>query len=232
MKPGNIRGKRALTRHLRAGRPPQAEVATNVMTSKPFKLSKLPYEEGALEPTISGRTMSFHHGKHHKAYVDKLNELVTGTKYAQMELTAVVKATFNSSSAQEVFNNAAQAWNHNFFWTCLAPNSVAPKGGLRDAIDRDLGGLDKFKEDFAKQGAAQFGSGWVWLVSDKGKLRIEKTPDAVTPMAEGMTCLLTIDVWEHAYYLDYQNRRPDFLKAVINNLLNWDFATRNFEGTG
>ena len=204
----------------------------NVLTSKPFKLAALPYDEGALEPTISARTMSFHHGKHHRAYVDKLNELVTGTKYAQMKLGDIVKATFKSSTEQQLFDNAAQAWNHGFFWTCLTPNSVAPMGGLKEAIECDLGGLDKFKEDFAKQGAAQFGSGWVWLVADKGKLRIEKTPDAVTPMAEGMKCLLTIDVWERAYYLDYQNRRADFLKAVINKLLNWDFAAQNFERTG
>ena len=204
----------------------------NVTKSKPFKLAALPYDECALEPTISGRTLSFHHGKHHKAYVDKLNELITGTKYAEMKLGDIVKATFKDASKQELFNSAAQAWNHSFFWTCLTPNRFAPTGGLKHAIERDLGGLDKFKEDFAKQGAAQFGSGWVWLVADKGKLKIEKTSDAVTPMADGVTCLLTIDVWEHAYYLDYQNRRPDFLTAVIDKLLNWDFATQNFERTG
>ena len=202
------------------------------MTSKSFKLAALPYDEGALEPTISGRTMSFHYGKHHKAYVDKLNDLVTGTKYAEMKLGDIVKATFKDSSKQELFHNAAQAWNHGFFWTCLTPNGFAPTGGLKTAIERDFGGLDKFKEDFAKQVAAQFGSGWVWLVADKGKLKIEKTPDAFTPMAEGTKCLLTIDVWEHAYYLDYQNRRPDFLRAVTDKLLNWDFAAQNFERTG
>ena len=205
----------------------------DVMTkSKPFALAPLPYDEAALAPTISAKTMSFHYGKHHKAYVDKLNELVKGTGYADMKLPDVVQATFKDPSKQAIFNNAAQAWNHAFFWACLTPRGGAPEGGLMSALERDLGGYERFKDEFAKQGAAQFGSGWVWLVADKGKLKIEKTPDAVTPMAQGKTCLLTIDVWEHAYYLDYQNRRPDFLKAVIGNLLNWDFAAQNFERAG
>jgi Fe-Mn family superoxide dismutase len=205
----------------------------NVMIkSTPFTLAALPYDEAALAPTISGRTISVHYGKHHKAYVDKLNELVTGTEYADMQLADIVKATFKDSAKQEIFHNAGQAWNHGFFWTCLTPNRGAPSGGLKSAIERDLGGLAKFKDDFAEQGIAQFGSGWVWLVADKGKLKIEKTADAITPMAEGKTCLLAIDVWEHAYYLDYQNRRPDFLIAVIDKLLNWDFAVQNFERAG
>ncbi len=194
----------------------------NVMTkTNPFELSALPYDENALEPVISAQTMRFHHGKHHKAYVDKLNELVKGTEFARMQLEDVVKATFRASdhTKQKIFNNAAQDWNHTFFWACTA-------------IERDLGGLDAFKRKFAEEGVEQFGSGWVWLVSDHGKLKIDKTPDAVTPMAEGLDCLLTIDVWEHAYYLDYQHRRPDFLKAVIDKLLNWDFAAQNFERAG
>jgi Fe-Mn family superoxide dismutase len=203
-----------------------------MMKTKPFDLAPLPYDEGALAPTISSKTMSFHYGKHHKAYVDKLNELVLGTPLADMKLEDVVKTTFGDSSKQEIFNNAAQAWNHTFFWACLTPHGGKPSGALMQAIDRDLGGYETFKQDFAKQGVAQFGSGWVWLIADQGKLAIEKTPDAVTPMAEGKKCLLTIDVWEHAYYLDYQNRRPDFLKAVIDNLLNWDFAAQNFQRTG
>ena len=203
-----------------------------MMKSKPFTLGALPYDEDALAPTISGRTMSFHYGKHHKAYVDKLNELVTGTEYADMKLEDIVKSTFKDSSKQEISHNAAQAWNHTFFWTSLTPNGGAPAGELKNAIERDLHGLNAFKVEFAKQGVAQFGSGWVWLVADNGKLKIEKTPDAVTPMAEGKKCLLAIDVWEHAYYLDYQNRRPDFLKAVIDKLLNWDFAVQNFERAG
>jgi Fe-Mn family superoxide dismutase len=173
--------------------------------------------------------MSFHYGKHHKAYVDKLNELVVGTEYAEMKLEDVVRTTFGNPSKQEIFNNAGQAWNHTFFWTCLSPRGGKPAGDMMRAIERDLGGYEAFKEKFAKEGVAQFGSGWVWLVADGDRVSIEKTPDAVTPMAEGKRCLLTIDVWEHAYYLDYQNRRPDFLKEVIGKLLNWDFAMQNYE---
>ena len=203
-----------------------------MMKSKPFVLAPLPYDESALAPTISGKTMSFHYGKHHKAYVDKLNELAAGTEYADMQLEDIVKATFNDASKKEIFNNAAQAWNHTFFWTCLTPRIGKPNAATMRAIERDFGGFAAFKEEFAKQGAAQFGSGWVWLVVDGDRLAIEKTPDAVTPMAEGKRCLLAIDVWEHAYYLDYQNKRPDFLKAVIENLLNWDFAAQNLERAG
>jgi Fe-Mn family superoxide dismutase len=203
-----------------------------MMKTKAFTLAPLPYDEDALAPTISGKTMNFHYGKHHKAYVDKLNELVTGTAFAEMTLEEIVRATFENPSKREIFNNAGQAWNHTFFWTCLSPHRGEPGGELLRAIERDFGGLDAFKEEFAKQGVAQFGSGWVWLVADGDRLTIEKTPDAVTPMAKGTRCLLTIDVWEHAYYLDYQNKRPDFLKAVTDKLLNWDFATENFERAG
>jgi Fe-Mn family superoxide dismutase len=203
-----------------------------MMKTKPFTLPPLPYDEDALAPTISGKTMNFHYGKHHRAYVDKLNELVTGTAFAEMTLEEIVRATFENPSKREIFNNAGQAWNHTFFWTCLSPHREKPGGELLRAIERDFGGLDAFQEEFAKQGVAQFGSGWVWLVADGDRLTIEKTPDAVTPMAEGKRCLLTIDVWEHAYYLDYQNTRPDFLRAVIDKLLNWDFARQNFERTG
>jgi Fe-Mn family superoxide dismutase len=200
--------------------------------NKPFTLPPLPYAEDALAPTISGKTMSFHYGKHHKAYVDKLNELVAGTNFADMTLDEVVKASAADSGKRQIFNNAAQAWNHAFFWTCLTPRPGKPGGEMLRALERAFGDFEKFKEEFAKQGVSQFGSGWVWLVADGDKLSIEKTPDAVTPMVEGKRCLLTIDVWEHAYYLDYQNKRPDFLKAVIGNLLNWDFATQNFERAG
>jgi Fe-Mn family superoxide dismutase len=207
----------------------------NVMTkTAPFTLPPLPYDENALAPVISAQTMRFHHEKHHKAYVDKLNELSAGTEFARMQLEDVVKATFRVSghSHQQIFNNAAQSWNHTFFWACLTPKGAKPKGALLAAIERDLGGFEEFKHRFAEEGVEQFGSGWVWLVADHGKLAIEKTPDAVTPMAEGLKCILAIDVWEHAYYLDYQNRRPDYLKAVIDKLLNWDFAAQNFERTG
>ena len=205
----------------------------NAITNKgPFTLAPLPYDEGALAPTISSNTMSFHYGKHHKAYVDKLNELVAGTRFADMKLEDVVKATSKDESNRLIFNNAGQAWNHTFFWACLTPRGGAPSGPLLSALERDFGSYEKFKEQFAKEGVGQFGSGWVWLVASGGKLAIEKTSNAGTPMAEGKQCLLTIDVWEHAYYLDYQNRRPDFLKAVIDKLLNWDFATQNFQRAG
>ena len=201
----------------------------NVMTkSNAFTLPPLPYDETALAPAISGKTMSFHYGKHHKGYVDKLNELVAGTPYTEMKLEDVVKRSFKAKNAQNIFNNAAQAWNHTFFWSSLTPKSGGPGPKLHAAIERDLGGYAKFKKDFAAAGVAQFGSGWVWLILDKGKLAIETTPDAVTPVAEDKNCLLAIDVWEHAYYLDYQNRRGEFLTAVIDSLLNWDFAAENF----
>lgn len=205
----------------------------NIMTNPgPFALSPLPYDEGALAPVISSQTMTFHYGKHHKAYVDKLNTLVLNTRFATMPLDEVVVTSWKERGSREIFNNAAQAWNHTFFWACLTPHGGKPAGKLKDDIDRDFGGFDRFKEEFAKQGAGQFGSGWVWLVADGGKLKIEKTHDAETPMAEGRRCLLTIDVWEHAYYLDYQNRRPDFLKAVTDKLLNWDFALQNYQRAG
>jgi len=205
----------------------------NIMTKTgPFTLLPLPYDEGALAPTISSNTMNFHYGKHHKAYVDKLNELAAGTKFAEMTLEDVVKATVKDEASKPVFNNAAQAWNHTFFWTSLTPRGGAPAGEMLRAVERDFGSYEKFKEQFAKEGVAQFGSGWVWLVASGGKLAIEKTSNAATPMAEGKHCLLTIDVWEHAYYLDYQNRRPDFLKAVTEKLLNWDFAAQNFQRAG
>ena len=210
----------------------------NVITKvQPFTLPPLPYEENALEPAMSAKTLSFHHGKHHKKYVETLNELIKGTEYADMELEEIVREAFKSRTdkAKKIFNNAGQHWNHSFFWQCLTPpkdgqgGGGAAKGKLAEAIDRDLDGYQTFKNEFAKAGQEQFGSGWAWLVADKkGTLSIEKTPNAETPIAEGKTPILTIDVWEHAYYLDYQNRRPDFLKAVIDNLINWDFANENY----
>jgi superoxide dismutase, Fe-Mn family len=203
-----------------------------IVKTKPFSLPPLPYDENALEPIISKQTMGFHHGKHHATYVKKLNELVAGTPLADRTLDDIVKSTYLDASRKKIFNNAAQDWNHTFFWACLTPKSGKPEGGLAAAIENDLGGYEKFKEEFIKAGAEHFGSGWVWLVSDKGKLAIEATPDAVTPMAQGKTCILTIDLWEHAYYLDYQNKKEDFLKQVSEKLLNWDFARQNFERAG
>lgn len=198
----------------------------------PFTLSPLPYDESALAPVISAKTLSFHYGKHHKGYVDKLNELTQNSRFAAMPLDGVVRESTKNSADRAVFNNAAQAWNHAFFWACLTPRAAQPSGQLKQELERDFGSIDNFRTEFAKEGVAQFGSGWVWLIADGGKLKIEKTANADTPMAHGRRCILTIDVWEHAYYLDYQNRRADFLKAVCDKLLNWDFALQNFQRAG
>jgi Fe-Mn family superoxide dismutase len=192
----------------------------------PFTLPKLPWDEAALDPVISARTIQFHYGKHHKAYVDKTNELVAGTKFAGMPLEELVRAAEREKN-QPLFNNAAQVWNHTFFWNCLRPGGSKPSGDIAARLDKDLGGHDKFAEAFAKAAVGQFGSGWAWLVDKGGKLEIVTTPNAVTPLTGEATPLLTLDVWEHAYYLDYQNRRPDFAKAVIEKLLNWEFAAQN-----
>jgi Fe-Mn family superoxide dismutase len=190
----------------------------------PFTLPTLPWDEGALAPVISAKTIGLHYGKHHKTYVDKLNELVTGTRFADMPLEQVVKESAGDKESRKVFNNAAQAWNHTFFWNCLAPGGARPSGELARRLDADLGGLAKFNEAFGKAAIECFGSGWAWLVDRNGKLEIVATSNADTPIAQGGTPLLTLDVWEHAYYVDYENRRPEYVKAVIEKLLNWEFA--------
>jgi len=197
--------------------------------SGPFELAPLPWEENALEPTISARTVSFHYHKHHKTYVDTLNKLVAGTRYADMKLEKIVQATAGADGADEkkIFNNAGQVWNHDFYWRSLSPKAGKPSGTLKQAIERDFGSRDALLEKLATGGTEQFGSGWVWLVSKGGKLSVDKTANAIDPMAKGINCLLTLDVWEHAYYLDYQNERPKYLKAALDKLLNWDFAAEN-----
>jgi Fe-Mn family superoxide dismutase len=196
----------------------------------PFKLAPLPWDDAALEPTISARTISFHYYKHHQAYVDMLNTLVDKTPFADMKLEKIVQATAKSADDKEkkIFNNAGQVWNHDFYWRSLAPAKTAPKGALQSAIERDFGGLDALIAQLAEAGKTQFGSGWAWLVSQNGKLSVTKTANAATPMADGINCLLTVDVWEHAYYLDYQNARPKYLETVLANILNWDYAAANF----
>ena len=189
----------------------------------PFTLPKLPWDEGALDPVISARTIQFHYGKHHKAYVEEANELVAGTPMAGMSLEEVVRAA-DKEKNQKLFNNAAQAWNHTFFWNCLRPGGSKPSGDIAKRIESDLGGLEAFGKNFAKAAVECFGSGWASLVDRGGKLEILATSNAGTPLTMGATPLLTLDVWEHAYYLDYQNRRPDFANAVIEKLLNWEFA--------
>jgi Fe-Mn family superoxide dismutase len=195
----------------------------------PFKLSPLPYAEDALAPAISAKTIGFHYNKHHKTYVETLNTLVHDTRYAPMKLEEVVRATAGKDGEAEkkIFNNASQVWNHDFYWRSLSPSATKPKGELKDAIARDFGGVDKLIEELAKAGKEQFGSGWAWLVSQNGKLSVQKTGNALDPMGKGINCLLTVDVWEHAYYLDYQNARPAYLEAVLGKLLNWDFAGQN-----
>ena len=198
-----------------------------------FTLPPLPYAENALEPVISANTLSFHYGKHHKAYVDNLNKLAAGTEYESMPLEQVIRDTAGKPDKTGIFNNAAQIWNHTFYWSCMRPGGGGkPSGRIAQMIDSDLGGYDNFKKEFATACTTQFGSGWGWLVSDGGKLRIMKTPNAELPWTKGATALLTIDVWEHAYYLDYQNRRPDYANAVIDKLLNWEFAMQNLSRGG
>lgn len=194
-----------------------------------FTLPPLPYSKDALEPYMSAKTLEFHHGKHHKTYVDTLNKLVAENSLDGQSLEQLITSTYRDESKTAVFNNAAQVWNHTFFWNCLKPKGGGePTGDLAKAIAHDFGSFDKFAGEFEKAAETQFGSGWAWLVFDAGKLKVIKTPNALDPVAGGQTALLTCDVWEHAYYLDYQNRRPDFVKAFVENLINWDFAAANF----
>jgi Fe-Mn family superoxide dismutase len=196
-----------------------------------FELPPLPYDKKALEPHMSAQTLEFHHGKHHQAYVTNLNNLVKDTPMASQSLEEIIKATAKDESKAGVFNNAAQVWNHTFFWNCMKPNGGGqPTGAVAEKINQAFGGYDKFKEQFKQAAVTQFGSGWAWLVLDGGQLKVTKTPNAVNPMAQGQTALLTCDVWEHAYYLDYQNRRPDFVETFLNSLVNWDFVNKNLGG--
>ena len=193
-----------------------------------FTLPPLPFPEDALAPVISANTLSFHYGKHHKTYVDNLNKLVAGTEYEGATLEKIIKDTAGKADKSGIFNNAAQVWNHTFYWNGLRANGGGkPSGRIAQMIESDLGGYEQFKKDFANAGVTQFGSGWAWVVLDGGKLKIVKTGNADTPMTKGQTAILTLDVWEHAYYLDYQNRRPDHLNACIDKLLNWEFANTN-----
>ena len=193
-----------------------------------FELPPLPYPKNALEPHISERTMDFHYGRHHQAYVTNLNNLVKDQPLERQSLEEIIAATYKDSSKTGVFNNAAQVWNHTFFWHSMKPQGGGvPSGEIAAAITRDCGGLDKFKEQFKAAAVGQFGSGWAWLVADRGQLKIVPTPNAVNPLAEGQNALLTCDVWEHAYYLDYQNRRPDFVQTFLDYLINWEFVAQN-----
>ena len=194
-----------------------------------FSLPDLPYGRGDLAPHISEETLNYHHGKHHQAYVTNLNGLIEGTDLADKSLEEIIKIAAADKSKAGLFNNAAQVWNHTFYWHSMKPNGGGkPTGKIADKIESDLGGYDQFVKDFKAAGGGQFGSGWAWLVLKDGKLAITKTPNAETPVTEaGATPILTMDVWEHAYYLDYQNSRPNYMDAFINNLINWDFANKN-----
>jgi Fe-Mn family superoxide dismutase len=190
-----------------------------------FELPALPYQLSELEPHISARTLEFHHGKHHKTYVDTLNKLVQGTALERASLEDIIRETAGKGDQAALFNNAGQIWNHNFYWHSMTPQGGgAPKGDVAALIQRDLGGPEGFAEAFRTAGATQFGSGWAWLVLENGKLKVTKTANADNPLTHKQTPLLTMDVWEHAYYLDYQNRRPDHIKTFVEHLINWDFV--------
>ncbi|MDM7954076.1 MAG: superoxide dismutase [Cyanobium sp. CZS 25K] len=192
------------------------------------QLPELPYGLDALEPHISRQTLEFHHGKHHAAYVTNLNKAIEGTDLEGKSLEEVILAVTGDTAKAGVFNNAAQVWNHSFYWQCIKPGGGgAPTGALAEKIAADFGSFDAFKEQFKTAGATQFGSGWAWLVLDGGTLKITKTANADLPLAHGQKALLTMDVWEHAYYLDYQNRRPDYMTTYLDKLVNWDFVAAN-----
>jgi Fe-Mn family superoxide dismutase len=196
-----------------------------------FQLPALPYDRTALEPHMSAQTLDFHHGKHHAAYVKNLNDLVAGTPLASKSLEEVILESGRDLEKHgKIFNNAAQVWNHTFFWQCMKPQGGGqPTGKLSEAINAAFGSFDAFKAQFKEAGVTQFGSGWAWLVLDKGQLKITKTGNADLPMRHGQVALLTCDVWEHAYYLDYQNRRPDFIETFLGTLVNWAFVAQNFD---
>ena len=188
-------------------------------------LPELPYAKNALAPYVSEKTLEFHYGKHHNAYVVNANKLIEGTELAEERIEDIIKKTAGDASRVGIFNNAAQVWNHTFYWQCMKPNGGGlPYGLIAEKINADFGSYEKFVEEFKNAGVAQFGSGWAWLVLKDDALKITKTANADTPIAQGTTPLLVVDVWEHAYYLDYQNRRPDYLSAFVENLINWDFV--------
>src|SRR5215470_11196473 len=203
-------------------------MASDAQSTGPFTLMPLPFSHSALAPIISTRTLQFHHGKHHKGYVDKLNALVRQHEMADLTLVEVIKRTHGDREYTQVFNNAAQVWNHDFYWQSLVPAAQSKPGGeLAQLIDESFGSLQKLRALLVEEAVAQFGSGWVWLLHEMGGLKVKKTGNAENPLVSNGTALLTVDVWEHAYYLDYQNRREEHVKAVVDKLLNWKFAEEN-----
>jgi Fe-Mn family superoxide dismutase len=199
-----------------------------ILSSPPIALPPLPYVESALQPVISANTLGLHYGKHHKTYVDTLNKLIAGTEFADLPLEQIIKATAGQADHAAIFNNAAQAWNHTFYWRSLKPKAGGePPAILKELMESSFGGVEACKKEWAKAAIGEFGSGWAWLIHEGGKLKVTQTGNANTPLAQGAKALLTIDVWEHAYYLDYQNRRADYVNAVIEKLVNWEFAAEN-----
>ncbi len=193
-----------------------------------FELPPLPYPDTALEPYYSAKTFSFHYGKHHKAYVDNLNKLLPGSTVENSSLEEIIRTTAGDQTRAGFFNNAAQVWNHTFFWHSMKPGGGGrPTGVLAERIEQSFGSYEKFAEQFKAAAVGRFGSGWAWLVTDLGELKMMSTPNAENPMSLGKVALLTVDVWEHAYYLDYQNRRPDFVQTFLDHLVNWDFVAQN-----
>lgn len=193
-------------------------------------LPPLPYDQSALEPYISANTLSFHYGKHHQAYVTNLNNLIKDTPLAEASLEETILASSGKDDMVGIFNNAAQVWNHTFLWSCMKPNGGGePTGKLKSMLDKAFGSYEAFATEFKTAAVSQFGSGWAWLVLQNGALKIMKTGNADLPMVHGATALLTCDVWEHAYYLDYQNRRPDYVGAFLSSLVNWSFVEQNLE---
>jgi len=191
-------------------------------------LPDLPYSKDDLAPYISANTLDFHHGKHHNAYVTNLNKLIAGTDMENLSLEDIIIKSAKDPAMTGIFNNGAHVWNHTFYWNCMKKNGGGkPSGKLAEAIDKNFGSFEKFIEEIKNAAVTQFGSGWAWLVKDGDSLKVMKTSNADTPLAHGLKALLTIDVWEHAYYLDYQNRRPDYVSAFFENLVNWDFVASN-----
>lgn len=195
-------------------------------------LPALPYDQSALQPVISANTLGFHYGKHHKTYVDTLNKLIAGTEFADLPLEKIIKTAAGHTDHAAIFNNAAQVWNHTFYWRSLRPKGGGePPAVLKRLIEASFGSVDACRKELANAAVGQFGSGWAWLVQDGEKLKITKTGNADNPLAHGEKALLAIDVWEHAYYLDYQNRRPDYVNALLDKLINWEFAMENLGRT-
>lgn len=193
-------------------------------------LPDLPYSKDSLEPHISAKTLEFHYGKHHNTYVTNINKLIEGTEFANEDLETIIRKTVEDPSKVGIFNNAAQVWNHSFYWQCMKPaGGGMPGGEIADKINADFGTYKNFVEEFKKAGTTQFGSGWAWLVLADDKLKVTKTINADNPLTKNEKPLLTVDVWEHAYYLDYQNRRPDYLTIFVEKLINWEFVNSQLE---